>query len=136
MTTESDPVTYFSRLEPEECWALLSEAQVGRIAWHDGAGISVVPVNFRVYDGTVVFHTSATSTLARLVDGHDVSFQVEDIDHETAVGWSVLIRGRSAAADESIPSVSWLAGDRPVGIAVESTRIDGRVVSGTKQARS
>ena len=51
MMTEPQPVTYFSRLDADECWALISECEVGRVAWASAEGISVVPVNFRVVDG-------------------------------------------------------------------------------------
>lgn len=127
----SDPVTYFSRLDADECWALLSAAQVGRIAWSEGEEIIIVPVNFVVDGSVIVFHTAPGTTLARLVEPTPVSFQVDDIDTESAIGWSVLVRGRSGPAGAAPRNVSWAGGDRTVGIAMAATHIDGRVVSGT-----
>ncbi|MHA6511604.1 pyridoxamine 5'-phosphate oxidase family protein [Tessaracoccus sp. Z1128] len=133
MTTEPQPVTYFSRLDADECWALLTEAVVGRVAWMAPDGIAVVPVNFRVVDGAIVFHTSPQSFLAGLTQRTDVAFQVDEIDQETATGWSVLVRGISGPADADVASSSWLEGNRPVGLAVTASTIAGRVVSGVIQ---
>ena len=131
MTTDPQHVTYFSRLEAEECWALIAEAEVGRIAWASTEGISVVPVNVRVVEGAIVFHTTPESFLAALAERTDVAFQVEEIDPETATGWTVLVRGTSGPADGAISSRSWLEGGLAVGLAITASTIAGRVVSGT-----
>ncbi|GAA4888806.1 hypothetical protein GCM10025789_01400 [Tessaracoccus lubricantis] len=131
--TDPQQVTYFSRLEGEECWALLSEAVVGRIAWQGADGIVVVPVNYQVVDRAIVFHTDVESSLAKLSDGRSLSFQVDEIDPDTAIGWSVLVRGTGGLADPAVANTSWLDDDNTVGIAITVTSIDGRVVSGTKK---
>ena len=68
MTREHQPVTYFSRLDADECWALLADAEVGRIAWLGPDGINIVPVNFRTREGAIVFHTAHGTMLAALID--------------------------------------------------------------------
>ncbi|MFT3887028.1 MAG: pyridoxamine 5'-phosphate oxidase family protein [Arachnia sp.] len=130
MTTE--PVTYFSRLDSDECWALLSDAEVGRIAWPGPDGINIIPVNYRTYSGVIVFHTAPGTMLAELAEPTAVSFQVDEIDKESAIGWTVLARGETGPADESAKSISWVDENRTVGIAIEVSAIAGRVVSGTK----
>jgi hypothetical protein len=70
--------------------------------------------------------------LATLLDATDVSFQVDEIDKESAIGWTVLARGATAPADAAAKSISWVEGDRTVGIAIEVSVLAGRVVSGTK----
>ena len=127
-----EPVTYFSRLDADECWALLADAEVGRIAWLGPDGINIVPVNYRTREGVIVFHTAPGTMLATLLDATDVSFQVDEIDKETAIGWTVLARGTSTPADASVKSISWVDGDRTVGVAIEVSTLAGRVVSGTK----
>ncbi|NHB85906.1 pyridoxamine 5'-phosphate oxidase family protein [Tessaracoccus sp. HDW20] len=92
----SDPgseVTYFSRLEADECWALLAEAEMGRIAWQGDDGLVVFPVNFRLDGHTVVFQTADGGALSRLTEPTEVAFQADEIDAEAAVGWTVLIQG-------------------------------------------
>ncbi|HMS37097.1 MAG TPA: pyridoxamine 5'-phosphate oxidase family protein [Arachnia sp.] len=127
-----EPVTYFSRLDADECWALLADAEVGRIAWLGPDGINIVPVNYRTREGVIVFHTAPGTMLATLLDATDVSFQVDEIDKESAIGWTVLARGATAPADAAAKSISWVEGDRTVGIAIEVSVLAGRVVSGTK----
>ena len=131
MMTEPQPVTYFSRLDADECWALISECEVGRVAWASAEGISVVPVNFRVVDGVIVFRTTPESFLAALEQSTDVAFQVDEIDPETATGWTVLVRGTSGPADDGVTSISWLEGGLALGLAITASTIAGRVVSGT-----
>ncbi len=131
MTTDPQAVTYFSRLDADECWALVSDAVVGRVAWSSPEGISVVPVNFRVVEGVIVFHTTQESFLAGLAAPTEVAFQVDEIDQETATGWSVLVRGISGPADAAVSSISWLEGGLTVGLAITASTIAGRVVSGT-----
>jgi len=131
MTTDPLPVSYFTRLDAEECWALLAEGDVGRIAWIAPDGISVVPVNYHLVERSIVFHTSEESFLARLAERTEVAFQVDEIDPETATGWSVLVRGESGPADRQVSSVSWL--DGTVGLAITAASIAGRVVSGQKK---
>ena len=54
MTSEpGQGVTYFSRLDADECWALLAEAEVGRVAWAHAGGIIVIPANYRIHDRTI-----------------------------------------------------------------------------------
>lgn len=124
-----EPVTYFERLEADECWALLADAAVGRIAWQSPDGLTVVPVNYVADGRRIIFHTAPGTTLAALVETTDVAFEVDQVDEETAVGWSVLARGTTAPVDAA--SVSWLAEDRTVGIMINPSSLQGRVLSGT-----
>lgn len=126
-----DQVTYFSPLPEGECRSLLGSVEYGRVAWNDDQGVTVVPVNFQVVDGHVVFHTAAGTGLAKLADGVQVAFQVDDIDSESAIGWSVLVRGTTRRAPEDARSQSWMD-DRTLGIMIEESSLTGRVISGTK----
>lgn len=135
MTSEPGQGTsYFSRLDAEECWALLTEADVGRIAWVGEFGIVMIPVNYRVHEGAVVFQTAEGSILAKLAKTTPVAFEIDDIDGETATGWSVLVRGHSGPVsmgrDEA---VSWLDDERSIWVAITPEQVSGRIVSGTKR---
>lgn len=131
--TDANEVRYFTKLDTEECWKLLASVEVGRVAWNGDHGISVLPVNFLVDGATIVFHTSPDSPLAKVADGRDVAFQVDEVDSETAHGWSVLVRGQGRPADDGADNVTWLDGSRNFGIAIAAAEIDGRVVSGAKR---
>lgn len=125
----ADDVTYFEKLGAQECRDLLANGRIGRVAWQHDHGIEVLPVNYRLVEDDVVFHTSAGSPLARLADPTQVSFQLDDFDEETAIGWSVLAHGTSGPAGTPLEARSWAPGVR-VGVAITIDSLGGRVVSG------
>ena len=129
-------VTYFERLDVPECLHLLRTGGVGRVAWQDDAeGLTVLPVNYRVIGDSVVFRTSEASTLARLAKPTRVAFQVDEIDHATAVGWSVLVRGMSDIC-EVCDVGSFLPRDPAIGVVVRIEEVTGRVMSGNPVPQS
>jgi uncharacterized protein len=80
-------------LTREECLELLRGAVVGRIGYvADGMAI-ILPVNFALFDGDIVFCTAQGSKLSWLSLRERVAFEADEsrpADHE---GWSVLIQG-------------------------------------------
>lgn len=128
-----EDVAYFHELPADECRSLLRDVEYGRVAWTGSHGLLVVPVNYRIVEGHVVFHTAPGTALAELVEPTEVAFQIDDVDDEAAVGWSVLVRGRSCRAPEGVEPVSWLARGCPVGIMIEEETLSGRAVAGTKR---
>ena len=130
MTTNEDGTGYFASLDEAECRKLLASGSVGRVAWQTKAGINVLPVNYRVIDDRIVFHTSEGGPLAALLYPTSVGFQVDEIDAEAAVGWTLLVRGTTSHA-MGLESVSWVPDGRHVGVAIALEWLGGRVVSGT-----
>ena len=114
-----------------ECWELLASRPVGRVAFDDGAGPTVLPVNHAVVDEAVRFRTSPHSTLATHLAGQRVAFQLDDVDEFHQSGWSVLVRGRARlvdpvdepGGDEPAP---WPAGQRPLLVEIEALSVTGR----------
>ena len=90
-TTESVR-SQFQELTDEECLELLSFKRFGRVAYDDGGPV-VLPVNYVVDSGTVLFRTSPYSSLGQHVRSGQAAFEVDDIDDATGAGWSVLVRG-------------------------------------------
>ncbi|MEO7589353.1 MAG: pyridoxamine 5'-phosphate oxidase family protein [Arachnia sp.] len=130
MTINPDGDGYFTALDAPECRKLLASAVVGRVAWNSPEGINVLPVNYRLIGDNVVFHTSANGPLSALLQTTRVAFQVDEFDAESAVGWTLLVRGNSAPA-LGLESVSWVPDGRHVGVAISVEWVGGRVVSGT-----
>ncbi|MDO5737223.1 MAG: pyridoxamine 5'-phosphate oxidase family protein [Propionibacteriaceae bacterium] len=129
MTTRAGDGGYFSSLDEAECRKLLASSVVGRVAWETPEGINVLPVNHRVVGDRIVFHTSLNGPLSTLLEPTRVGFQVDEIDAETAVGWTLLVRGTTGPA-VGLESVSWVPDGRRVGVAITFEWISGRVVSG------
>ncbi len=130
MTSNPGDDSYFASLDGHECRKLLATGSVGRVAWQSAAGINVMPVNYRVVDDHVIFHTSKVGALSCLLQPTQVGFQVDEIDVEAAIGWTLLIRGTTGPA-VGLDSISWVPDGRHVGVAIALEWLGGRVVSGT-----
>ena len=76
----------------EECFALLSAQQVGRLGVVVRGYPLVVPVNFGLDRGVVVIRTHPGATLSA-ADHANVCFEVDEFDTALRTGWSVLVRG-------------------------------------------
>lgn len=141
------PPGYNGRMEPileelseEESLRLIERAQIGRIGFTSRYGPVVLPVNFRVLDGSVVFRTVAGSPLDEdlhtgITDAdYKVAFEIDQLDPAERTGWSVLLQGgahyvedekeRAAAREAGIDP--WAGGDREVFIRIKPTMVSGR----------
>ncbi|XVQ09134.1 pyridoxamine 5'-phosphate oxidase family protein [Spirillospora sp. CA-255316] len=124
-------------LDREQCLALIAPGGVGRVAFDDGEGPTVIPVNYAVDAGAVVFRTSLEGrlhqSLATALTGAAVriAFEVDSIDPERHEGWSVLLRGGGQELPDHERPVSpavepWPGGERPVYIRLVPHHISGR----------
>jgi len=87
-------------LSPAECLDLLSNRDVGRVAMATPVGPRIVPVNYTVQDGAVVFRTAPYSELSTYGWNTELAFEVDSLDHETHRGWSVVALGRARLVED------------------------------------
>jgi nitroimidazol reductase NimA-like FMN-containing flavoprotein (pyridoxamine 5'-phosphate oxidase superfamily) len=119
-------------LTPDECFRLLATRVVGRVAVAEpGAAPIVVPVNFIVREGHIVYRTAyGTAFRAAVAQERPVSFQVDEIDLTRRVGWSVLVQGRASELDEWRASgtvvETWAPGPKPHVVEIVPGRVTGR----------
>jgi nitroimidazol reductase NimA-like FMN-containing flavoprotein (pyridoxamine 5'-phosphate oxidase superfamily) len=93
MKTKPDAVV--ERLAPDECWDLLGETNVGRLAVLVEGHPDVFPVNYVLDGDSIVFRTGAgtkfwstmTTSCALEIDGYLAL---------SGKAWSVVVRGRTA----------------------------------------
>lgn len=85
-------------LGPDECWALLRAEEMGRLAYHLVDEVHVVPINYAVDDGELLFRTTAGNKLLAAALGSEVALEIDW--HEDDRAWSVLARGRLRVLDE------------------------------------
>lgn len=140
-----ESVTPKSALEPldeAECLKLISPGGLGRLAYSGRFGLTVLPVNYRLHEGSIVFRTEENSPtdqdLRTGIAGaeYQVAFEVDDIDSDAREGWSVLIQGalHHVDTDEEYASVlasgvdTWAGGNREHFLRIIPTRITGRRV--------
>ena len=130
-------------LDEAECLRLVASGGIGRIGYSGRYGPTVIPVNYQLYEGTVVFRTAQDSaTDEDLRTGianaeYKVAFEIDDFDTAARTGWSVLIQGSAhhVESEDERASVTgagvepWPGGDRELFLRVIPSRITGRRVS-------
>ncbi|HEX6932202.1 MAG TPA: pyridoxamine 5'-phosphate oxidase family protein [Streptosporangiaceae bacterium] len=134
-------------LDEAECLNLLAGQEIGRIAFTSRYGIAVLPVNYRLHEGSIVFRTGQGSPMDEdLRTGsanadYQVAFEVDEISPVTRQGWSVLIVGpahhmttddeRAAAARSGV--TPWTGGPKELFMRIRPTRITGRRIRQPEQ---
>ncbi|GAA4990630.1 pyridoxamine 5'-phosphate oxidase family protein [Kitasatospora paranensis] len=123
-------------LEPWECWAKIAPRGLGRVAVARPDGLRVLPVNYRVLDGSILYRTAQGSPLADAV-GRNVVFEADWADKASATGWSVVIAGGARAVTDP-EALTWLAehadprpmagGPRETWVRISPQQVTGRRV--------
>ncbi|QFG19994.1 pyridoxamine 5'-phosphate oxidase family protein [Actinomadura sp. WMMB 499] len=137
MASESAARPVLEELDRAECLRLIAPGGIGRVAYDDGEGPTVVPVNYVVDGESVIFRTSESARLNRsllaLVPSGQVraAFEIDRFDPVTREGWSVLLRGGAhALSDEERESAirvePWAPGERGAWFCLAATEISGR----------
>jgi hypothetical protein len=85
-------------LSREQCLSRLSRLDVGRVSVSVGAMPVIVPVEYVVDRGSVIFHAPLDRALAAACDGAVIAFEVDDFRTADAHGsrWSVHVVGVGA----------------------------------------
>lgn len=79
------------KLESQECWNLLRQVSVGRLAVWLADGPDIFPVNYTTDHGTVVFRTGSGTKLEAALGDYPVAMEADGVNPETGVAWSVVI---------------------------------------------
>ena len=138
------------KLDEAECLRLISPGGIGRIAFTGRYGLTVLPVNYKLHDGAIVFRTAQDSPTGEdLRTGiahaeYQVAFEIDQINPETREGWSVLIHGPAhhmssdaeRAAVEASGVTPWPRGAREHAIRITPSSITGRRLSRPNAAGS
>jgi nitroimidazol reductase NimA-like FMN-containing flavoprotein (pyridoxamine 5'-phosphate oxidase superfamily) len=71
----------------------LGSRRVGRVGITDRAMPVILPVNYALLDGDVVFATETGTKLDSAVLRSIVAFEVDQVDEQAGTGWSVCVTG-------------------------------------------
>lgn len=128
-------------LSEEQCLALVAPGGIGRIAYASRSGPAVLPVNYVLQGGAIVFRTAENGPLDEdlrtgIADAdYRVAFEIDSFDTSTRQGWSVLIQGpahhvtgseQDAVRDAGVES--WAPGERELFVRITPARVTGRRV--------
>ncbi|WUI03045.1 pyridoxamine 5'-phosphate oxidase family protein [Spirillospora sp. NBC_00431] len=137
MAANSSGRPVLDELDRAECLRLLAGGSVGRVAFDDGEGPTLVPVNYALDGDAVIFRTSVAGRLNRslltVVAGGEVrtAFEVDRFDESSREGWSVLLRGGAhPLSDAEVARVAqvepWPGGERDAWFRLAAREISGR----------
>lgn len=127
-------------LDEAECRRLIAPGGIGRIAYHGRYDLTVLPVNYRVVDGAILFRTgqdSPTGEDLRTGIAHadyKVAFEIDHLDERAREGWSVLIQGPAHHLDSAAERAAalaagvtpWAGGEKDLFIRITPSRMTGR----------
>jgi uncharacterized protein len=100
-------------LTTEQCWELIAESPVGRVAFVEAGEPVVLPITHGVHGHQIVFRSASGGKLSAAEMNAPVAFEVDGWDASTHRGWSVLVRGTA----ETVYDADQIAEIRAAGSA-------------------
>jgi hypothetical protein len=121
-------------LDSSQCWELLRQVSVGRLAVWIEDHPDIFPLNYTVDHGTVVFRTGEGTKLGAALGGAPVAMEADGVDAATGMAWSVVLKGRSAAVTgiegildtASLYLFPWQAGKKDHFVRITPDSVTGR----------
>jgi len=125
-------------LTAEECWGRLRGTELGRLAFRVADEVHVLPINYAVREGSLLFRTAEGTKLLGVVMASPVALEIDGYDEQSA--WSVVVRGRAellpedeAHVADELESLPWVLPETPKYNVV---RVTPGVVSGRSFRRA
>lgn len=130
----ADKRTGLEHLDEATCWNLLEKEMVGRLAVSVGRQPDIFPVKYVVRDRSIVFRTAGGTKLAGALLGGLVAFEIDAVDEDNQVGWSVVVHGSASEAEtldelleaELLPLEPWVDATKDRWVAITPTEVTGR----------
>lgn len=139
-----DEHTGLEYIPADECLRLLAGRAIGRVGLVAHGRPVILPVNYVVDEGTIVFRTDEGLKFDAARRGEFVCFQVDEVDPVFHTGWSVLLSGvareicdrEEVERARTLPLRPWAPGAKSHFIRIFPRTITGRRIRfGTDQAR-
>jgi len=118
-----------------ECFDLLERGGIGRVGFTAADAVMMLPVNFAVAGGAIIFRTAPDTLLALHANAH-LSFEVDHFDEALHEGWSVLVQGHAHEVtderevkhlEDATRLEPWAPGARDVYVRMAPTVLDDRI---------
>ena len=119
-------------LSEEECWALLSRRELGRLALTVQGEPDIFPVNYVVDGPRLFFRTAPGSKLSELSVNPHVAFEVDE--HDETYAASVVVKGLAERLElqheiddaDALPLTPWIPTLKYRWVRIVPTSISGR----------
>lgn len=115
----------------EDCWEMLQAHEFARLAFHLGPEVHLVPINYVVDHGGLVFRTAPGNKLAGVLMNPDVVLEVDEVDEHLAR--SVVVRGLARRLDvdqqqrgRAVPLGPWVTAPKHDVVEIVPNEITGR----------
>jgi nitroimidazol reductase NimA-like FMN-containing flavoprotein (pyridoxamine 5'-phosphate oxidase superfamily) len=129
-------------LDEGECLRLIAGGGIGRLVFAGRYDLTVLPVNFKLHNGAILFRTAQHGTTDEdLRTGiahaeYRVAFEIDEFDSAAREGWSVLVRGPAHHLDSDVERAAaaaagvdpWPGGEKEHFISITPARITGKRV--------
>jgi len=121
-------------LTPEQCWELVGQVEVGRLAVAVAGDVDIFPINFAIDDGAIVFRTAEGTKLVEIVLAGRVAFEVDGYEPEHGRAWSVVLKGHAENLErfddlyhaQELPLFPWNASPKERFVRLRPDRVTGR----------
>jgi nitroimidazol reductase NimA-like FMN-containing flavoprotein (pyridoxamine 5'-phosphate oxidase superfamily) len=127
MTHDDAPM----ELTAEQCWDMLREEELGRLAFRLADEVHIAPVNYAVDGRTLLFRTAEGEKLLGVVMGSEVAFEIDRYGGESAR--SVVVRGSArllgedeAHRAENVPLRPWVGTGKYNVVEIAPHVVSGR----------
>jgi len=125
-------------LDDDECRTLLACTAIGRVGLSLDALPVVLPVNYTVFDDSILIRSTEGAKLGAAWKGSVVAFEIDDYDPIGHTGWSVLVQGTARVLNAPTelaqarrqPLAPWALHDDGAFVAISCDIVSGRRISG------
>jgi nitroimidazol reductase NimA-like FMN-containing flavoprotein (pyridoxamine 5'-phosphate oxidase superfamily) len=127
--------TGLEEISPIGCDRHLRSETIGRVAVLVDGHPEIFPVNYAVDErGDIYFRTDRGSKLSAVATAPTIAFEIDGIDDENRLGWSVLVVGtarwlgspQQMAHARTLPLQPWAAGEKAQVVRLAPVKITGR----------
>lgn len=121
-------------LPDAECWQLLRDQDVARLAVDIAGHPDIFPINYLVDDATIVFRSGPGTKLAGAVLNRHVAFEIDGEGPGDDHMWSVVVKGDAVEVTgmeerfiaDNLPLYPWVESPKTSIVRIHPTSITGR----------
>lgn len=82
-------------LTSRQCWKLLSETSIGRLAVTVNGHPDVFPINYHIDGESIIFRTGGGTKIDAIGEDARVALEADAVSAEFGLAWSVVVKGHA-----------------------------------------